>query len=57
MMENQACIDIKNATKEKLLEEYEYCMGLWGKYSCDCFGFYISAIQNKITELGGFPPR
>jgi hypothetical protein len=47
-------IDIENSTKEVLIEEYNKCQNLWGKYSCDCFGFYIQALQNKISQLGGF---
>lgn len=50
-------IDIEAASKEELLEEYEKCEQLWGKYSCDCFGYYIHAIHKRIVELGGFPPR
>lgn len=47
-------LDIKNATYEELLIEYEECMALWGKYSCDCFGFYISALHTAITKKGGW---
>lgn len=47
-------INIEKATHIELLNEYEDCMGLWGKYSCDCFGFYISALHTKIVEFGGW---
>jgi len=47
-------IDIEKATKQELLQEYEKCQQLWGRYSCDCFGFYISALHNRIVELGGW---
>lgn len=48
-------IDIKNATHEELLTEYDICMDLWSNYSYDCFGFYISKLHDRITELGGWP--
>ena len=44
-------INIETATKEELLKELEECNKLWCFYSCDCFGFYIQKIQNKIYEL------
>ena len=47
-------IDIKTATKDELIAEYEKCERVWGKYSSDCFGFYIQALHKKIVELGGF---
>lgn len=50
-------IDIEKATHEELLAEHEKCMSLWGKYSCDCFGFYISALHKAIVDKGGWPPR
>jgi len=48
-------IDIESATKEELLIEYEEMEKLWGMYSCDCFGYYIIALQKRIMLLGGFP--
>ncbi len=48
-------IDIKEATHKELLEEYEESEKKWGKYSSDCFGFYISALHKRIVELGGWP--
>ncbi len=50
-------IDIKKSTYHELLDEYEKCEELWRRYSCDCFGFYISAILSEITKRGGFPPK
>ena len=48
-------IDIGKATKYELIIEYELVTGdTWSKYSCDCLGFYISAIHRKIVELGGW---
>jgi len=47
-------IDIQNVTHQELLDEYEKCQQLWGRYSCDCFGFYISALGKRIVELGGW---
>lgn len=47
-------IDIKNSTKEQLIQEYDKCQNEWGKYSSDCFGFYIQAIHKRIVELGGW---
>jgi len=50
-------IDIDKATHKELIIEWEMCQDLWSKYSCDCFGFYMTALQNKITELGGWPVK
>lgn len=50
-------INIENASYQELLTEYEKCETLWGKYSCDCFGYYIMAIHSKIVELGGWPQK
>jgi hypothetical protein len=50
-------IDVKKATKKQLLKEYEICEKEWGKYSCDCFGFYMSAIHTEIVKRGGWPAR
>lgn len=47
-------IDIESSTKEQLIVEYEECERVWGKYSSDCFGFYIQALHKKIVELGGW---
>lgn len=48
-------IDIYNATKEELIKEHELMTGdIWSKYSCDCFGFYVSTLHRKIVELGGW---
>ena len=47
-------IDIEKASKEELIEEYEKCEAMWGKLSCDCFGYYIQALHKRITELGGW---
>ena len=47
-------IDIQKSTKEQLIQEYEKCQNEWGKYSSDCFGFYIQAIHKRIVELGGW---
>lgn len=48
-------INIETATKEELLAEYEQCEKMWGKYSSDCFGFYIQALHRQITAKGGWP--
>lgn len=45
-------IDIKNATKEELIKEYDNVSV--DKYSCDCLGFYLSALHKRIVELGGW---
>lgn len=50
-------LDIKTATHKELLTEYEECEKSWGKYSCDCLGFYIQALHTRIVELGGWPIR
>lgn len=50
-------IDIPNATYEELLKEHEECEHLWSMYSCDCFGFYISALQKEIVKRGGWPTK
>jgi hypothetical protein len=47
-------IDIQNSTKEELITEYNKCEKDWGKFSCDCFGFYIESIHKRIVELGGW---
>lgn len=48
-------IDIENATHQELLDEYERCQELWDKYSCDSFGYYISALHKEIVKRGGWP--
>lgn len=35
-------------TLKELEKEYEAMQDLWGKYSCDCFGFYMTFLQNQI---------
>ena len=50
-------IDIEKASKKELLEESEECSKLWSKYSCDCFGFYTSALHREIVKRGGWPVR
>lgn len=47
-------LDIENSTHQELINEYEKCQQLWGKYSCDCFGYYIEALGKAITEKGGW---
>jgi hypothetical protein len=47
-------IDIENSTREQLIQEYNECEKLWGKYSSDCFGFYMTALHKQISKLGGF---
>lgn len=49
--QNSGMIDIETATLEELEAELEECHQAWGKYSCDCFGFYISALQKQISNL------
>ena len=48
-------IDIENATHQELLDEYKRCQEEWGKYSCDSFGYYISALHKEIVKRGGWP--
>lgn len=47
-------IDIENASHQELIDEHESCMQLWGKYSCDCFGYYIDALHREIVKRGGW---
>lgn len=47
-------INIEKATKEDLIIEYEKCQKDWGKFSCDCYGYYIAALHKRIVELGGW---
>jgi hypothetical protein len=48
-------IDIKKSNKKELITEYYNILNnIWGKYSCDCLGYYTTAIFNKIVKLGGF---
>jgi hypothetical protein len=44
-------IDIESASLKELQNELEAMNKLWGAYSCDCFGFYISALQKRIAQL------
>lgn len=44
-------INIENSNLEQLENELEECWKDWEKYSCDCFGFYISALQKQILKL------
>lgn len=57
MVDSTKTLNIKTATHSELLAEYESCQQDWGKYSCDCYGFYIQALHNRIVELGGWPVR
>jgi hypothetical protein len=51
-------IDIETATHKELLKEYDHQMNdVWGKYSCDCLGFYIRQLHKAITEKGGWPMK
>jgi hypothetical protein len=56
-MNSNGLIDIEKASHEELLQEYEDCQQLWGKYSCDCFGFYIGALHKEIVKRGGWPSK
>lgn len=47
-------IDIENSTDQELVNEYEICQQLWGKYSCDSFGYYLSALQKEISKRNVF---
>jgi len=47
-------IDIDTSTKEELIKEYNECEKAWGKFSSDCFGFYIQYLHRRIVELGGW---
>ena len=48
-------IDVEKSSHKELLDEYERCEKEWGRYSSDCFGFYVQALHRKIVELGGWP--
>lgn len=50
-------LNIKKATRRQLLIEYRQCENIWSKYSCDCLGYYMGAIQTRIMQTGGFPVR
>lgn len=43
-------IDIVNSSLQELETELDICDALWRLYSCDCFGFYITALQRAITS-------
>lgn len=47
-------IDIEKSTHQELLDEYEKCQNDWGKFSSDCFGFYINALHKEIIKRGGW---
>jgi len=54
-MKSTEMIDIEKATKEELIAEHtRMTCNIWSKYSCDCLGFYVSALHRKIVELGGW---
>jgi len=53
-MKEDQLIDIENSTHQELLDEWDKCEKLWGKYSSECFGFYINALHRKIVKLGGW---
>lgn len=42
--------DIEKATDDELVAESIECDKLFSSYSCDCLGFYISAINKEITK-------
>ena len=50
-------IDIETATHKELLKEYDECEELWGMYSGDGFGHYMTALHKKIAEKGGWPVK
>ncbi len=47
-------IDFETATLQELINEHEICQQDWGKYSSDCFSFYISALHKEILKRGGY---
>jgi hypothetical protein len=49
--------NIEKASYKKLLKEYKKCDKLWGKWSCDSFGYYITALHKEIVKRGGWPAR
>lgn len=51
-----ALLDIDNATLDELESEYAECEANWGKWSCECFGFYIEAIRCRIIKLKNQTP-
>lgn len=44
-------IILEKAKLWQLERELKKCKDLWGKYSCDSFGYYIEAIRKRITEI------
>lgn len=42
--------DLEKATDDELALEQIRCEKLWSRFSCDCFGFYISALHREITK-------
>ena len=50
-------LNIETASHEELLKEWEETEKLWSTYSCDCLGFYRSALHSRIVSLGGWPAR
>lgn len=50
-------LKIRTVSKKALLKEYKECEKLWGKYSCDSLGYYMTALHKRIVELGGWPTK
>jgi hypothetical protein len=44
-------INVNMASLSELENELEKCNKLWSRYSCDCLGFEMTAIENKIKQL------
>lgn len=42
--------DLENASDDELVRYQIECEKLWSRYSCDCFGFYVSALHREITK-------
>jgi hypothetical protein len=55
MIDSSKLLDIENATLKELISEWDSCQKDWGKYSSDCYGYYIDALHKQIVKLGGWP--
>lgn len=49
--------ELKAKTYDWLLKEWQECDKLWSLFSCDCFGYYISALGSEISSRGGWPVK
>lgn len=56
-MEDLVNQDLTKVSYEDLITEWDKCEKLWGKYSCDSFGFYMDVLHKEISNRGGWPPK